>query len=59
MYEYLYKRNFEENKLKEDQIDELLVVVYHYADVMEKWKNIQFVSQKEKLEMENKLQNAL
>ena len=58
MYEFLYKRNFEENKLKEDQIDELLAVVYHYADVMEKWKNIQFVSQKEELEMMNKKMNA-
>jgi hypothetical protein len=33
----------------------MLAVVYHYADVMEKWKNIQFISEKEKKEMHNKL----
>lgn len=33
--------------------------MYHYADVMEKWKNIKFVSEKEKKEMENNLANSL
>lgn len=51
----MFKRNLDENRLKEEQIEEMLAVVYHYADVMEKWSNIQFVSEKEKKEMLNKL----
>lgn len=33
----------------------MLAVVYHYSDVLEKWENIKFISEKEKKEMENKL----
>jgi len=32
----------------------MLAVVYHYADVLEKWKNIKFLSEKEKKEMQNR-----
>ena len=53
--EYLFKRSVDENRQKEEQIDEMLAVVYHYSDVLEKWENIKFISQKEKKEMENKL----
>lgn len=54
----MYKRHFEENKLKEEQIDEMLAVVYNYAEVMEKWENIKFVSEKESKEMKNKMSEA-
>lgn len=37
---YLYRRNLDENRQKEEQISEMLTVVYHYAEVMEKWENI-------------------
>ncbi len=37
----------------------MLAVVYHYADVMEKWKNIKFISEKENKEMQNKLVQAM
>eukprot|EP00347_Sterkiella_histriomuscorum_P002314 403368636 len=57
--EHLYQRNLDENRQKQEQIDEMLAVVYHYADVMEKWENIKFISEKEKKEMENKYQQAI
>lgn len=59
MQEFLYKRNLEENRQKEESIDEMLAVVYHYAAVIEKWQKIKFISDKEKTEMLNKLQGAL
>lgn len=37
----------------------MLAVVYHYADVMDKWKNIQFISEKERKEMQNKYHQAI
>ena len=37
----------------------MLAVVYHYSDVLEKWENIKFISEKEKKEMQNKLQQSL
>lgn len=37
----------------------MLAVVYHYADVMDKWKNIQFISEKERKEMHNKYHQAI
>ena len=37
----------------------MLAVVYHYADVMDKWENIKFISEKEKKEMQNNLNQAL
>jgi hypothetical protein len=37
----------------------MLAVVYSYADVMDKWQNIKFVSEKEKKEMQNRLLQAL
>jgi hypothetical protein len=59
MQEYLYKRNIDENRQKEEQIDEMLAVVYHYSDVLEKWENIKFISEKEKKEMQNRLQQSV
>lgn len=44
--------------MKEEQIDELLSVVYHYADVNEKWENLKFISEKEKKESINRLIEA-
>ena len=37
----------------------MLAVVYHYAEVSEKWKNIHFVSHKELTEAQNRLNEAL
>ena len=37
----------------------MLAVVYHYSDVIEKWTNISFVSEKEKGEYHNKLMHSL
>lgn len=37
----------------------MLAIVYSYSDVMEKWSNIQFVSEKEKKEMQNNLMTSM
>ena len=57
--EYLFKRNLDENRLKEEQIQEMLTVVYDYADVIEKWESIKFISEKERSVMQNNLQSAI
>ena len=37
----------------------MLAVVYNYASVMEKWRNLEFVSEKEFVEAKNKLKQSL
>ena len=55
---FIYKRSLEENRIRDEQVNECMIVVNYYENTIEKWHTLQHTSEKERKEAQNTLSNS-